>query len=226
MWSATSQRVSVDTESVPDLCMCASAQPTLTVGASTAPRRSATAPPDDVSEQRIASQWQMASMTFDGTEWNDRRCDTALDDAAQLRTREFLQLHHADTLVPRSPGRTVRFRNGANTSSQRRRGSGLLQPLAVRAPWSPVAALSQGTRLDTAALRSRRFCRRLAEQEDDRATLARRRTRLVAPVEGGVPRPGRATFSRLVPCERRVAILAVRSVRAAAAWNACQSRCF
>ena len=68
--------------------------------------------PDEVSEQRVASQWQVPSMTFDRAEWNDRGCDTAFDDAAQLETREVLQLTHADTLAAGSLGRTVRCRNG------------------------------------------------------------------------------------------------------------------
>ncbi len=46
--------------------------------------------PDEVSKQCIAAQWQVTAVTFDRTEWNDRRCDTALDEAAQLGTREFL----------------------------------------------------------------------------------------------------------------------------------------
>jgi hypothetical protein len=39
-------------------------------------------------------------MTFDRAEWNDRGCDTALDDAAQLEAREVLELTHADTRSP------------------------------------------------------------------------------------------------------------------------------
>ena len=63
--------------------------------------------PDDVSEQRVASHWQVPPMTFDGAEWNDRRYDTALDHAAQLRTREFLQVHasgHASRKIPWTNG--------------------------------------------------------------------------------------------------------------------------
>ena len=73
---------------------------------------------DEVSEQRVASQWQVPPMTFDRAERNDRGCDTALDDAAQLETREVLQLTHAGHASRRIPWTNGSLSQRADKESQ------------------------------------------------------------------------------------------------------------
>lgn len=74
---------------------------------------------DEVSEKRIASQWQVTAMTFNRTEWDDRRCDTSADYLAQLGRREFLQLH-TRTLAAGPAGRTARCRIGRGAEAHAR----------------------------------------------------------------------------------------------------------